>query len=54
MEHVNDTGSEHVGDLETDERYMGDWVAYGIGQAELMLANHAAYERWCAKVGRQP
>jgi hypothetical protein len=36
---------------EIDDRFVGDWIAFGLNQLEAFLANHARFDAWCA--GRQ-
>lgn len=33
--------------LEIDERYLGDWVAFGLGEIEAFLTRHARFAAWC-------
>lgn len=35
--------------VEVDERFMGDWIAFGIAEMESYLAKHAAFERYVAE-----
>jgi hypothetical protein len=34
---------------EIDDRFVGDWFAFGLAQLEAYLANHARFEAYCAR-----
>jgi hypothetical protein len=33
--------------LEIDERYLRDWVAFGMGEIQAYLTRHARFAAWC-------
>jgi hypothetical protein len=33
--------------VEVDERWMGEWIAYGFVEMGVSLANHADFEQYC-------
>jgi hypothetical protein len=33
---------------ETDERFMQDWIAFGLGEIEGLLDSHARFDSFCA------
>jgi hypothetical protein len=35
------------GGTEIDERYLGDWVAFGMGEIQAYLTRHARFAAWC-------
>jgi hypothetical protein len=40
--------SEHT-HYEIDERFVDDWVAFGLAEIESHLAKHARFAEYCAK-----
>jgi len=34
--------------IEIDNRFLGEWVEYGIGQIEQYLDKHARFDAYCA------
>jgi hypothetical protein len=34
---------------EIDDRFVGDWFAFGLSQLEAYLAKHARFEAYCAR-----
>lgn len=37
--------------VETDERFMGDWIAFGFAEMETYLLKHARFDAYCARRG---
>ena len=33
--------------LEIDDRFIGQWIDYGMIELTAYLANHLRFERWC-------
>jgi hypothetical protein len=33
--------------IQIDDRFLGDWVEYGIAELSAYLANHLRFARWC-------
>ena len=42
--HPSDTDIDRV---EIDERYLCDWVAFGMGEIQAYLTRHARFAAWC-------
>lgn len=42
------------GACEVDERWLREWVAYGLAELERVLGNDARYREWCKQTGRTP
>ena len=42
------------GECEVDERWLRQWVDFGISEIERVLANDARYRDWCRRTGREP
>ena len=42
------------GATEVDERWLLQWVAFGVSELERMLANDARYKDWCRQTRREP
>jgi len=40
------------GTQEIDERWMQDWVEYGLSQLGVYLGNHARFQAWRLENGR--
>jgi len=36
-----------------DDRYMGEWFAFGLSQLEAYLAKHARFAAYCARRERR-
>ena len=43
--------SESTHPLEIDERWLNEWVAFGMRQLTDYLARHAAFDAYCRKRG---
>ena len=35
--------------IEIDERFMAEWVEFGVAEIEAYLTNHARFDAWCAR-----
>jgi hypothetical protein len=44
----NDITAAHEPTL--DERFMGDWVAYGMSELQAYLTKHARFAAFCAEL----
>jgi hypothetical protein len=42
--HPSDTD---IPSFEIDERYLRDWVAFGMGEIQAYLTRHARFAAWC-------
>jgi hypothetical protein len=38
--------------IEIDERFLSEWVEFGVAELEAYLTNHARFEAWCARRDR--
>ncbi len=34
-------------EIQIDDRFLGDWVDYGMAEISAYLANHLRFARWC-------
>jgi hypothetical protein len=44
MNHATETRLHAI-----DERFMSDWIAYGLGELESHLGKHARFADYCAR-----
>ena len=41
----------HHIDIEIDDRFIGDWIEYGMAEINSYLAKHLRFARWCEAAG---
>jgi hypothetical protein len=41
---ANQNTSSHI---EIDDRFIGEWIEYGMAEISSYLAKHLRFERWC-------
>jgi hypothetical protein len=39
--------------IQIDDRYVGEWFAFGLSQLEAYLAKHARFDAYCARRERR-
>ena len=53
-----DANPQHLNAIEIDDRFIGDWIEYGMAEITPYLAKHLRFARWCdehdsGETGRQ-
>ena len=42
-----DANPDTTSEIEIDDRFIGDWIEYGMAEINSYLAKHLRFARWC-------